>query len=212
MKQSAGKQTADPEKTTAEYYRLNTQAVDDLISADESNSPPVSQKEIDKYRRGKRLHIPDTVKCLFIKFWFPAAVCFFFMWGLGTLDILDTLVILSIAGGVVCDLLTNNALRFTAPAEGDHDKWMMYPKKRKLLSLPLNIVHAALITVLVYSLYNAINTVAVNSFGAAKDTVTLGVEPILFGLFWLGFDMLLIKMKQFFLRILHDAENKVRHS
>ena len=205
------KQEADRHKSTSEYYRLNTKAVDELVNANVNNSPKVSQKEIDKYRHGKHFHIPGTLKCLFIKFWFPAAICFFFMWGLGSLDVLDTLVILSLAGGVVCDLLTNNALRFIAPSSGAYDKWMMYPRRR-FVSLPLNILHSALVTVLVYNLYNLINTFAIRHLGAAEDAVTLGVEPILFGLFYLGFDLIIIMIKRIFASIVRDAEAKVKNA
>lgn len=212
MSKSSRKIEPDPHKSTAEYYKLNTQAVDDLVNADESNSPRVSKEELDKYRRRGRFHLSDTFKCLFIKFWFPAVECFFFMWGLGSLNILDLLVILSIAGGMITDLLTNNVLRFIAVEEHSNDKWMMVAKKRKVVSMLLNILYAAVLIVLVYNLYNVINTAAVRFFGAAEDAVTLGVEPILFGLFYLGFDLLLIKIKQVFLKILHDAENKVSQS
>ena len=41
---------AAPEKPrdAAEYYRLNTKAVDDLVTADRSNSPQVSEAELRK--------------------------------------------------------------------------------------------------------------------------------------------------------------------
>ena len=71
------------EYKAANYYDLKTKAIRDLVEADESNSPPVSEQELKKYRSGLKLKIPDIVKVCFIKWWFPAAVCFFFLWGLG---------------------------------------------------------------------------------------------------------------------------------
>ena len=71
----------EPDRSAADYYRLNLKAVDDLVSADESNSPKVSEKELRKYRSGPKVKLSDTLKALLIKFWFNGATCFFFLWG-----------------------------------------------------------------------------------------------------------------------------------
>ena len=52
--------------TATDYYKLHTDAVRDLISADESNSPPVSEAELRKYRSGSKLPLPDWVKPILI--------------------------------------------------------------------------------------------------------------------------------------------------
>ena len=70
-------------RAAADYYKLNIKAVDDLITADVTNSPKVSEAELRKYRSGPKVRLSDTVKALLIKFWFSGAACFFFMWGLG---------------------------------------------------------------------------------------------------------------------------------
>ena len=67
-------------ESAASYYELKTQAVEDLVSANEENSPPVSREEIRKYTSRGRLKLADWVKLLAIKWWFAAAVCFFFLW------------------------------------------------------------------------------------------------------------------------------------
>lgn len=195
-------------KSTAEYYKLNTKAVEDLAGADESNSPEVSEEELNRYRSGSKLKIAGWVKILFIKFWFPAAVCYFFIWGLGVYvtDLLDMLVITGIALGVVTDILTNSILRWFARTEGAHDRWMMFPKK-SYWTFPLNILYAWAVLFLVVMLYNVIN-VLVNMVTGAAGTVVLGVEPVLFGLFYMGFDTLLIEAKHLCGRILRDAQNK----
>ena len=72
----------------SEYYRLKTEAVNDLVTANEENSPEVSEEELRAYRSGPKLKVADWVKMLFIKFWFAAAVCYFFLWGLGGLSLI----------------------------------------------------------------------------------------------------------------------------
>ena len=60
---------------------------------------------------------------------------------------------------------------------------------------------------LVYTLYNVINLAAVRITGVA-DRVVLGVEPVFFGIFCLGFDLLLIQVKHAIVRIVRDAAKK----
>ena len=195
----------DDKRAAADYYRLNLKAVDDLVNADVSNSPKVSPEELRRYRGRRGIALPGWLKAVLIKTWFNGAVCFFFLWGLGIYltDQLDQLVVLALALGTVTDLLTNNVFRFYAKTPGANDRWMMFPAKR-YLTLPLNILYAALLLFLVVTTYNVINR-AIIAFTGQADTVPLGVEPILFGLFTTLWDLLLIAMKRTFARVVSDA-------
>lgn len=189
-----------PSQTPAaeDYYDLKTKAVDDLVNADESNSPEVTEEELERYGARKKSGIPNWLKVCSIKFWFPAAVCYFFFWGLGgyVADMLDLMFITAIVLGMVTDLLTNNAIRFFAPAEGGNDGWMMFPKKR-FITFFLNIFYSFLLMFLVFCIYTGINMALIAITGASEDTVFLGVEPILFGVFYLVCDLLLTAGKNF---------------
>ena len=189
----------------SEYYRLKTQAVDDLVNASEENSPPVSEAELRAYRSGPRMKVADWVKMLFIKFWFAGAVCFFFIWGLGGFltNEPDLLAVTGMALGVVTDLMTNPVLRFFEKTKGENARWMMVTRKT-YSGLFLNILYGYVVLFLVYTLYNVINLAAVRITGVA-DRVVLGVEPVFFGLFCLGFDLLLIQVKHAIVRIVRDA-------
>ena len=194
----------------ADYYKLKTKAVEDLVTADESNSPEVSEEELRYYRSGPKFKIADWAKLLFIKAWFPGSVCFFFMWGLGGMmaDQLDLMFVTGIALGVVTEMLTNNVLRFMEKTPGGNDRWMMFPQK-KYITFPLNILYAFVLLFLVYTLYNAIN-LAIITITGATDTVPLGVGPILFGVFCMGFDMILIQGKHLIKDIIRDAKKSTR--
>jgi hypothetical protein len=178
----------------ADYYKLKTKAVKDLIEANEENSPPVSKEELRQYT-GRKLKLADWAKLLIIKWWFPGAVCFFFLWGLGgyMADLLDTLFVTGLALGVVTDMLTNNALRFFEKKKGEADYWIMVTKQG-YVSFPLNILYAFVVLFCVFVFYTTVNT-ALASITGNTDKVFIGVEPILFGLIYLGFDLLLIKLK-----------------
>jgi len=132
-------------------------------------------------------------------------VCFFFFWGLGTYlrDLPDQLLVLGLALGIITDLLVNNILRFIAKSKGENDRWMMITQK-SLSSLFLNVLYAYFVLMFVFMLYNLINTVLTNS-----GKSILGVGPILFGLFYLGFDLLFISLKHLMVRIVSDARKKV---
>ena len=192
----------------SEYYRLKTQAVDDLVNASEENSPPVSEAELRAYRSGPRMKVADWVKMLFIKFWFAGAVCFFFIWGLGGFltNEPDLLAVTGMALGVVTDLMTNPVLRFFEKTKGENARWMMVTRKT-YSGLFLNILYGYVVLFLVYTLYNVINLAAVRITGVA-DRVVLGVEPVFFGLFCLGFDLLLIQVKHAIVRMVRDAAKK----
>lgn len=194
----------------ADYYKLKTQAIEDLVTADESNSPEVSPEELRRYQSGPKLKVADWVKLLFVKAWFPGCVCFFFLWGLGGLvaDQLDLLFITGIALGVVTEMLTNNVLRFLEKKPGGNDRYMMFPQKG-YITFPLNILYAFVLLFLVYTLYNILNLVMIRLTGVT-DRVPLGVEPVLFGLFYLCFDMILIQGKHLILDIVRGGKRKAR--
>ena len=195
--------TPEESRTTAEYYKLHTSAVRDLVDADESNSPEVSEEELLKYRSGPKLRLSDWVKAILIKMWFAGSVCFFIFWGLSSYigARLDLLFVFALALGVVTDVLTNNILRYYAKTVGGNDRWMMFPQKR-YITFPLNILYAMLLLFCVDMFYTLLNL----SLSAIGDGgVTIGVGPILFGVVYTAFDLLFITIKRTLRQIVEDA-------
>ncbi len=207
-KKNAAPKPESREDTAARYVGARREAVDKLMDAQRGKAKSYSMEELQKYRGRKGLHIPTWLKIVFIKAWFAGAVCFFFFWGLGTYisSMLDMLFILGMALGFVTDLLTNNLLRFLEKTPGENDRWMLFPPKH-YFSLPLNVVYSYLILYLVYSSYNLLNAGIVAATGQV-DTVPLGVEPILFGVLCMAFDLLFVGIKRVFGSILRDAKAK----
>lgn len=206
-KKTGKKQNGKPDiSKEANYYRLKTKAVKDLVEADESNSPEVSEEELGKYRSGPKFKLADWIKILILKWWFAGAVCFFFIWGLSGYmgNMLDTLFVTGIAMGIVTDLLTNNALHFLEPTPGAYDRYIMVTN-RGYISFFLNILYAFVVLFFVYCIYAVINYTVIRITGN-PDTVPLGVGPILFGAFYLAVDMLLIKCKHTLIDIVRKAK------
>ena len=193
---------AEEKKNIADYYKLKTDAVDRLVNA--KNAPRVSEAEIRKYTSNSKFHIPTWAKILFIKFWFSGAVCYFFLWGLGMyLQNLDLMFALAVGLGLATDLMVNHMLHTFEPEPHAFDKWMMVTT-RKFWSLFINIAYAAVVLYCVIKTYEVINTIIAGDASEAAS-VPVGVEPLLFGLLYMGFDMLLILMKNTMLKILKDA-------
>ena len=208
MAKKGRKPAPEPHKTASDYYSLNTKAVEDLVSADVTNSPKVSEAELRRYRSGPKIRLADWMKAVLLKWWFAGAVCFFFLWGLGTVvpNRENQLIIVGLALGAVTDLFTNNIFRFYARTPGENDRWMMFPRN-SFSTLPLNIVYGYVILFLVVLTYNAVNAFLIAATGA-QDKIPLGVGPILFGLFCTGWDLLLLAAKRMLMRIVRDAKRR----
>ena len=199
----------DHGKSTADFYDLNTEAVDKLVSASKETVPKVSDEEIAKVSGRKKFRIPNVVKVMFIKFWFHGAICFFFFLGLGTYitGIYDMIFVLMIATGVITDLLTNRLIRFIEPEDKANDRYLMV-RTRKYWSFPLNILYAVPLVYCIVSLYGAIN-MAITGIGG-EDTAVLSVGPILYGIFGLLIDQLLVGARNLLAKIFADAQDNVR--
>lgn len=209
----AKKKTAQPpaeKKAAADYYKLNTKAVEDLVTADESNSPVIPEEELRKYQSGSKIKLSHWMKITLIKLWFNAAVCFFFMWGLGVYlpNMLDQIVVTGIAMGFVNDILVKNLLHFMEKTPGSNNGFMMFPQKG-YITLPLNVLYAFALMACVVLTYQVINWLIITLF-AVKDKLPLGVEPILFGVFTVAWDTLFLKMKQVLADIVRDAKRQAR--
>ena len=83
----------------------------------------------------------------------------------------------------------------------------LYLTRKQRLSLLRWCLYALVLLVCVYTLYSAINYGYSTATGN-MDVVLLGVEPVLFGIFCMGFDMLFIGIKRTIGKILADAKNK----
>ncbi len=191
--------------SAADYYKLKTQAVNDLVSADATNSPPVSEEELKAYGARKQGGIPIWLKVGFIKFWFPGAVYFFIIMGLGLWDPLDQIVILGIVQGMVTDLLTNNMVRFIAEADGENDRYLMFSKKQ-YMSFFFNMVYSMLLCALVLFAYAGLD-VLVRSLSGNPEFKFVG-EPVTFGLLYMLFDAALVSVKNAVRRLFQGAKNK----
>ncbi len=198
----------DKSESVAEnHYDLKTEAVDALVNADSEEPPKYTEEEMRRYRSKSGLHIPGAVKILFTKAWFAGAVCFFFVWGLGIVNPLDIIVVIGIILGLITDLFTNNVIHFFEGTPGENDCWLMI-HKRGVLGLLLNIVYSFLVLFCVIMLYNGIDLLLIAIAGSAEKALNLPIEPVMFGVFSMGFDMLFIGIRRWIENIVSNAKSK----
>jgi len=197
----------DQNRTDSSYYRLHTQAVEDLVSASRENTPQYSREELEKYRSSAgRISLPEMLKVILIKVWFYGAVCYFAFLGLGmyVADQLDMFFIAAVLMGMVTDLLINRCLRFTERSPGGSARYLMV-SKRGATGFFLNLLYAFVLLFLVVTMYGAINALLM-VLGGGESSALLGVEPVLFGLFAAAADSLLIGCRRLLARIVADAK------
>ena len=194
-------------KKNEKNYELKSDAVDKLLKAEKGEVPEFSQEELKKYRSKGGIKLPQPVKVILLKAWFAGAVCYFILWGLGMYiySLIDMLFIMGIVLGMVTDLLTNNVIRFIEATPGENNKWLMFPNQKGMVSFFLNLIYGFVIAFCVYLLYSLINF-AIMSLTGNTETLPLGVEPVLFGIFCMGIDMLFVGIKRLIVNIIEDAQ------
>lgn len=204
------KNKASRPDTAVDYYKLKTQAVDDLVTADASNSPPVSKEELQRYGARKKNGIPDPLKVAFVKFWFPASVCYFMIWGLGELLGLtipeNQILFVGMAHGVITDLLTNNMIRFIAVTDGANDRWLMFSKKG-YASFVFNILYAMFLSTVVIFIYTGVD-VLTNLVMGTSGQKYMPTEPVSYGLFYMLSDMALVAVRNSIAKLFSRGKNK----
>jgi len=195
------KHNDEKKKAAPSYYRLHTEAVDELVGASKENTPRYSKEELEKYTsaRGK-WKIPEKLKVLLIKWWFYGAVCFFVFMGLGLYlaDTLDLYFVAAVVMGMTADLLINRYLRFAEKLPGGSAAYRMVTL-RGATGFFCNILYAGLLLFFTITAYGVINAV----LGAMGGY--LGVEPIGFGIVVTCIDSMCLRLKSLLLKIVADA-------
>ncbi len=191
-------------------YTEKSKAIETLVTANKENTPEYSPEELKKYRTPSKIKLSTTSKALLLKCWFSGAVCYFIIWGLGLYipSSLDLYFVVSLVMGFVVDILENNMFRFIAKDDGEYDKWMMFPKKG-YVSLIFNVLYSFLVVFFVYITYAVLNIVLLKITGRT-DVVLFAMEPFTFGLFFLCYDLIFLRVKALIKKIVQDAKNKAK--
>ncbi|MDE7181442.1 MAG: hypothetical protein K2O41_00230 [Clostridia bacterium] len=220
------------ETTIEDFYDLRLDKVDELVaalkgdedenaqeisfnvsdctgeSADENRTRLGRQKQFDPYKVDKFSRIPTWIKALFVKFWFAGAVCYFIMFGLRISDRLDQLVLTGAVLGLIVDVLVNPLFRYMESDRKEYNAYMMFPFPFKAFwTFFTNLIYYVLVLVCVNYCYLGLNEL-INCIKHTSDTIHVGVEPLLFGVFTVACDMLFIGIKDGVVALIKKLKNK----
>lgn len=227
------KKKKNKETTIEDYYDLKTKEVDELVAAlkgdiDESQLEPVTKNiaeitgeeekakkgtkkaEFDPYKVDKFSKIPVWLKALFIKFWFAGACCYFVIWGLGHYisDNLDLVVLACLFLGIFTDFFVNPIYRYMESSDKEYNDYMMFPFPfKKFWTFFANIAYYIVVGLLVSQIYVGLNKLAILINHQYDGYVSVGVEPLLYGLLAVIVDMAFIGIKDL---IVHLVKRKKR--
>ncbi len=193
-------------------YKINTSAVDRLVDASKGKAQKVDDSEVNQYKSGKLQRIPTFIKAIIVKWWFAGASCFFFLWGLGSVihDQLALLFVFAFGLGVITNYLTNNFLRFLESSRQEYDIWIVFPW-RKWWTIFLDIAYSFLLLYAVVKTYDLINIIVINTQGLDPTSVPLGVEPLLFGVFYVVYDLIVVWLRNLVVFIIKKIINRNKY-
>ena len=199
------------ETTIENYYDLKVDKIDELVAALREEPPETDsndltmfisdctgnddpknytrsgkKKEFDPYKTDFLGKIPTWVKALFIKWWFAGMCCYFIIWGLD-FNALDKLVLLGLVEGIIVDILVNPLFRYLESDKKEFNPYMMFPFPFKAFwTFFTNVIYYTVITVCIGAVYGFIHDLL---------NMGIGVEPLLFGVFFVILDMACIGIK-----------------
>lgn len=207
----------NPKDEIKNYYELKSEAVEELVDAlkqDPKAEVDAPKPPQDPYKIDRLAKIPIWLKALFAKYWVAGAICYFGFWGLGLSikDQLDTVVFVGFLTGIITDLFVNSAFLYFESDKKEFHKYMMLPiATKKLWSMLVNVFYGILVTLIVSQIYIWINIFAAKAKGLPEGTITLGVEPLLYGLFFLVVDMFFISIKNLIVLIIKNKKATSGH-
>lgn len=207
------------EEAQTDYYDLNTDAVKNLAYAfDEENAQKISEsKEIEKKVKAEKRNgldflsrIPIWLKAVFIKYWMAGVVCYLFFVGIGyyVSDVYALILVAGVAQGIFTDLLTNTMFLYFEKNKEYHPYMLLPVSCKKVWTFAINIPFGLIEVILVYLIYTYINYLIVTSRGIDEGTVILGVEPLLYGVFFVLIDMAFIGIKDLVVYLIKKAKTK----
>lgn len=200
------KKQKQKETTIEDFYDLKTKEMDELVSAlkgdeeFETEAPTTDigiitgeEKEVGKkfnpYKLDRLSRVPTVVKALFIKWWFAGMCCFLFVMGIQALvgSGENLIWINGVMMGVITDVLVNPCLRYFDDDTKKCNNYMMFPFPfKKFWTFFTNIAYSIVVMWGVNFAYMGINLLFQR---------TIGLEPLLFGVFYVVIDMAFIGVK-----------------
>lgn len=198
------------EHTLTDFYELKTESVEKLVTANVENTKYIDTGEHDPYKIDRLSRVPTWIKASFVKWWFMAAMCFFFYWGLGMLisNWENMWLLMSLGTGLLTDIVLYNLFRHFQSDSLEYEPFMITPKRR-WWTIFINVLYAAIVCYAIELIYHGINLFAV-FVGWNEDPAKawLGAEPLLYGIFFVLVDAVFLAIKFGITRLVRHIQIK----
>lgn len=168
------------------------------------------EKHFDPYKIDKFSRIPVWIKALFIKFWFAGVVCYFVVFGL-SLYIAgdDTFLVCGLILGLLTDFIVNPVYRMLESDDKEYNWYMMFPFPLKAFwTIFTNIIYYIVVMYAVSYMYVGLNELINLIRGTEGYFMSLGVEPLLCGVFAVIADMAFIGLKDLVVWLVKRSKKK----
>lgn len=212
------------ETTIENYYDLKVEEMDELVAAlkggTDVSEKPVSynieecigkeaaeqgevteykkkSKEFNPYKLDRLSRVPTWIKAILIKWWFAGLVCYLIGMGLGSVIQNDEnrTLLTGVVLGLVVDLFVNPALRYFQSSDKEYNAYMMFPFPfKKYWTLFTNMLYYVLVALVVNYCYMGLNML-IDVISGTSGNIHVGVEPLLYGVFFIIVDMAFIGIK-----------------
>ncbi len=153
------------------------------------------QKVLHPYNTSFYSRWPKGLKISIAKWWFAASTYYFIGFGMPNImqSSIDVIFNLGLVLGALSALILYPLINYITKVEGDGVLYKAVKTQSPLRIIYLVMYNWLMVTIIAYS-YQLINFVINSVMHFEKGTIKFGVEPILFGIFYMMFDRFVIKV------------------
>lgn len=161
----------------------------------------MKNNELHPYKTSFFSKIPLKVRIPLIKWWFMGAIYYFVGWGLPQFRSsgIDTIFILGLIIGLVNITVLQYIIKELSVSPDVYNIYLSIRNKSVLRGL-ISVIYGWIIAALIATTYELLNRLFIIVFSLKENTVSIGVEPILFGILYVLFDGVWMLIRNFIFR------------
>jgi len=151
--------------------------------------------ELNPYRIDRFDSIPICIRVNVVKWWCYAACYYLVGFGMPQLmySVIDTMFTLGLVMGLVSALVIAFIVRGICVKEEVYNKYLAI-KNNGPIRIIQHVLYSWILVTMVTMTYQIINTAIIAVMNLETGVITLAVEPIIFGVFVVIYDILFIKV------------------
>lgn len=147
------------------------------------------------YKSGILGRVPNWAKIAFVKWWVAGAIYYFVGFNMPSISqtIIDIVFSMGLIAGVAGAFVLYPLIKYLCIPEEDYVKFIVI-RSNSPLRIIFHVMYNWVVFAMIAFSYVGINAVINAAMHYDKGTASFGAEPILFGLFYILFDMALVKL------------------